>query len=108
MTAAKTVSRAGEATSCPPATIRVTISPTSMVVTATARTRGPRLADPVRDDLGMVDGSEHRADQEAAGHDVRHDLGGSSGVAPPGEQEGAGSAMGRASRRERGHRLHSP
>ena len=41
MTAANTVSRAREAVSGPPETIRVTINATSITVTATARTSDP-------------------------------------------------------------------
>ncbi len=41
ITAAKTVSRAREATFSPPESIRVTIRPTSMIVTATASTSDP-------------------------------------------------------------------
>lgn len=41
MTAAKTVSRASEAVSGPPETMRVTINATSITVTATARTSDP-------------------------------------------------------------------
>src|SRR5580765_7204087 len=41
ITAANTVSRASEAVSLPPLTIRVTISATSMIVTATASTSDP-------------------------------------------------------------------
>jgi hypothetical protein len=41
ITAAKTVSRASDSDSEPPETIRVTISPTSITVTATARTSDP-------------------------------------------------------------------
>lgn len=42
MTAAKTVSRARVALLSPPSTIRVTMSATSMTVTAMARTREPK------------------------------------------------------------------
>ena len=41
ITAAKTVSRASVSVASPPATISVTISPTSITVTATARTSDP-------------------------------------------------------------------
>ena len=41
ITAAKTVSRASEALPSPPEAIKVTISPTSITVTATASTNEP-------------------------------------------------------------------
>ncbi len=47
MTAAKTVSRANDAVSGPPETIRVTIKATSMTVTATASTSEPN-GSPIR------------------------------------------------------------
>jgi hypothetical protein len=42
ITAANTVSRASVALSPPPKTIKVTINPTSITVTATARTSAPK------------------------------------------------------------------
>ena len=73
ITAAKTVSRASPEVSLSVVTIRVTIRPTSMMVTATARTqRAEGFADAVRDDLGVVDGGEHRADQHDGDQD-QHD-----------------------------------
>ncbi len=47
MTAAKTVFRASDAVPGPPATMSVTIRPTSMTVTATARTSDP-IGSPTR------------------------------------------------------------
>ena len=68
MTAAKTVSRANEAYSGLPELIKVTIRPTSITVTATAKQqRAERFADPVGDHLGVVDRTHH-----GRGQDHRH------------------------------------
>ena len=49
--------------------------------------RAERLADPVRDHLGVVHRGQHRADQDDADHREHDRLDGTSGVAPPGGGE---------------------
>ena len=80
ITAAKTVSRASVSVLSPPPTIRVTISPTSITVTATASTSEPN-GSPTRcgDHLGVVDGGDHRAAEDVDEDDDRHRR-----VGPPG------------------------
>jgi hypothetical protein len=70
ITAANTVSRARVAVSESLDTISVTISPTSMIVTATASTSDPK-GSPTRwaTTLGVVDRREHRAREEGARDD---------------------------------------
>ena len=69
ITAAKTVSRASAEVSFSPLTISVTISATSMTVTATASNeRAERLADPVGHDLCVMHGGQHRADEDREDH----------------------------------------
>ena len=74
--AAKTVSRASVSVSEPPDAISATIRPTSMTVTATARTSDPSGSpDAVRHDLGVVDRCEDGAGEEC-GDQREHDVAG--------------------------------
>ena len=69
ITAANTVSRASASVSASPETISVTIRPTSITVTATARVTDPRGYD-----LRVVNRGKHRGDEEDRG-DREHEGG---------------------------------